>query len=186
MDGLETWDVARPRVYSTFGEAVNAFAVNIYRGWVWRLENVIDSDVSDEEITAMSNFRDWVYYGNDVSADGAFELFIRNLSNEVVNTVETILEDEVFMLGNFYQNGSLYSVNYIGGGWELDTGKDVILKETQQKLTDLEPEIKTNLEQKGLSPLESLLILSLNLNYYDGYETDERCNFRVYRIGGSQ
>ena len=179
MDGLNTWDVAVPTVYQTFGEAVNAFARNIYKGWIWRLESVAEyGDLSVEELTAMSNFRDWVYYGNDVSNSGAFQLFIprRPLPEEVRNTVVNILENEVFQASNFYQNGG------------LSTGmNEVIPVELQQELTNLDSKIETNLEKEEiLAPYKSILILSLGLNYYDGYETDEQCSFRIYRIGGSQ
>ena len=183
MDGLNTWDVAPPTVYQTFGEALNAFARNIYNGWIWRLENVAEyGDLSVEEITALSNFRDWVYYGNDVSNSGAFQLFIPSipLPEEVRNTISTILENEVFLASNFYQNGSLIPTTSA-------SMKAVIPVEIQQELTDLEPEIETHLEKEGiLVPYKSILILSLGLNYYDGYETDEQCSFRLYRIGGSQ
>ena len=179
MDGLNTWDVAVPTVYQTFGEAVNAFARNIYKGWIWRLENVAEyADLSDEEITAMSNFRDWVCYGNDVSNSGAFQLFIPRspLPEEVRNTVVNILENEVFLASKFYQNGSLTSGM-----------NNIIPVELQQELTDLESEIETHLEKEGiLTPYKSILLISLGLNYFDGYETDEQCSFRIYRIGGSQ
>ena len=181
MEGLNSWDVASPTVYQTFGEAVNAFARNIYKGWIWRLENVVEyGDLSDEEIAAMSNFREWVYYGNDVSNSGAFQLLIvRNpLPNEVRNTVETILENEVFQASKFYQNGSLIPITSMN---------EVLPAEIQQELTDLDSEIETHLEKEGiLAPYKSILLLSLGLNYYDGYETDEQCSFRIYRIGGSQ
>ena len=180
MDGLNTWDVATPTVYQTFGEAVNAFARNIYKGWIWRLENVAEyGDLSNEEIAAMSTFREWVYYGNDVSNAGAFQLFTQ-LGAEVRNTVVTILENEVFQASNFYQNG-------FASGFPLQFPQKIIPVETQQELTDLDSEIETHLEKKGiLEPYKSILLLSLGLNYYDGYETDEQCSFRIYRIGGSQ
>jgi len=181
MDGLNTWDVVKPTVYQTFGEAVNAFALNIYKGWIWRLESVAEyGDLSDEEIDALSNFRDWVYYGNDVSNSGAFQLFIPSipLPEEVRNTIVNILENEVFPASNFYQNGSLIPTSGMN---------EVIPVETQQELTDLDSEIETHLEKEGiLAPYKSILLLSLGLNYYDGYETDEQCSFRIYRIGGSQ
>ena len=179
MDGLNTWDVVKPTVYQTFGEAVNAFALNIYKGWIWRLESVSEyGDLSDEEIAAMSNFREWVYYGNDVSNSGAFQLFTLQLPSEIRNTVVTILENEVFQASKFYQNGSLISTTSMN---------NIIPVETQQELTDLDSEIETHLEKEGiLAPYKSILILSLGLNYYDGYETDEQCSFRIYRIGGSE
>ena len=181
MDGLNTWDVATPTVYQTFGEAVNAFARNIYKGWIWRLESVAEyGDLSDEEINAMSNFREWVYYGNDVSNSGAFQLFIPRvpLPEEIRNTLLNILENEVFQASKFYQNGSLIPTSGMN---------EVIPVELQQELTDLDSEIETHLEKEGnLAPYKSILILSLGLNYYDGYETDEQCSFRIYRIGGSQ
>ena len=182
MDGLNTWDVGVPTVYQTFGEAVNGFARNIYKGWTWRLESVVEyGDLSDEELTAMSNFRDWVYSGNDVSNSGAFQLFIPRtpLPQEVRNTVVNILENEVFQASNFYQNGSLILTN--------EMMNEVIPGELQQELTDLDSEIETHLEKEGiLAPYKSILLLSLGLNYFDGYETDEQCSFRIYRIGGSQ
>ena len=180
-DGLNTWDVASPTVYQTFGEAVNAFGRNIYQGWIWRLENVSEyGDLSDEEITAMSTLREWVYYGNDVSNSGAFQLNIRNLPIEVKNTIYTSLENEVFPASNFYQNGSLIPTTSA-------SMTEVIPVEIQQELTDLEPEIETHLEKEVLlAPYKSILLLSLGLNYYDGYETDEQGSFRIYRIGGSQ
>jgi len=179
MDGLNTWDVATPTVYQTFGEAVNAFARNIYKGWIWRLESVAEyGDLSNEEIAAMSTFREWVYYGNDVSNAGAFQLFTLQLPAEVRNTVVTILENEVFQASKFYQNGSLIPTTSMN---------EVIPVEIQQELTDLDSEIETHLEKEGiLAPYKSILLLSLGLNYYDGYETDEQCSFRIYRIGGSQ
>lgn len=179
MDGLNTWDVATPTVYQTFGEAVNAFARNIYKGWIWRLESVAEyGDLSNEEIAAMSTFREWVYYGNDVSNAGAFQLFTLQLPAEVRNTVVTILENEVFQASKFYQNGSLIPTTSMN---------EVIPGEIQQELTDLDSEIETHLEKEGiLAPYKSILLLSLGLNYYDGYETDEQCSFRIYRIGGSQ
>ena len=180
-DGLNTWDVAPPTVYQTFGEAVNGFARNIYKGWLWRLESVTEyGDLSVEEITALSNFRDWVYYGNDVGSSGAFQLFIPTipLPKEVRNTIVNILENEVFQASKFYQNGSLITTTSMN---------EVIPVEKQQELTDLESEIETHLEKEGiLAPYKSILLLSLGLNYYDGYEIDEQGNFRIYCIGGSK
>ena len=99
-------------------------------------------------------------------------------TEEVRNTVVNILENEVFIASKFYQNGSLIPTSGMN---------EVIPVELQQELTDLESEIETHLEKEGiLAPYKSILLISLGLNYFDGYETDEQCSFRIYRIGGSQ
>ena len=61
----------------------------------------------------------------------------------------------------------------------------VIPVEKQQQLTALEPQIKAYLEEnKGLVTKDRALLISLQLNYYDGYSTDEKFTFRLYRFGG--
>ena len=177
-DGLNTWDVITPTAYKTFGEAVNRFARSIYQGWSWRLENVAEyADLSEEEMAELTYFWDWVYQGNDMSNNQAFKMdyFLNNGLRDALNEV---FMKEVFETENFYQNGSLISAN---------SRPTAIPVETQQELTDLEPKIKAFLEQNGfLEPYKSVLLISLLLTYYDGYETDEKCEFRLYRIGGSQ
>lgn len=182
MEGLESWDVTTPTIYKTFGEAVNAFARSIYQGWIWRLENVAEyADLSNEELAELTYFWDWVYYGNDMSNNQAFNMnyFLNDALRDVLNEV---FMKEVFETENFYQNGSLISTNP-----SVISRLPVIPVETQQKLTDLEPNIKAFVEQKGLlEPYKSVSLISLVLTYYDGYETDEKCEFLLYRIGGSQ
>ena len=181
MEGLESWGVTTPTIYKTFGEAVNAFARSIYQGWIWRLENVTNAGLSNEEMAELTYFRDWVWYGNDMSETQAFNMnyLLNDALREVLNEV---FMKEVFETENFYQNGSLISTNP-----SVISRLPVIPVETQQELTDLEPKIKAFLEQKGvLAPYKSVLLISLVLTYYDGYETDEKCEFLLYRIGGSQ
>jgi hypothetical protein len=180
-EGLNTWDVITPTAYKTFGEAVNRFARSIYQGWIWRLENVAEySDLSEEEFAELTYFWDWVYYGNDMSDNQAFKMdyFLNVALRDVLNEV---FKKEVFETENFYQNGSLISTN---------SRLPVIPVETQQELTDLEPKIEFYVEQSGRGEWgkegKSVLLISLLLTYYDGYETDEKCEFRLYRIGGSQ
>ena len=135
------------------------------------------SDLSEEEFAELTYFWDWVFYGNDMSDNQAFKMdyFLNDALRDVLNEV---FKKEVFETENFYQNGSLISTT---------SRLPVIPVETQQELTDLEPKIKAFLEQKGiLVPYKSVLLISLILTYYDGYETDEKCEFRLYRIGGSQ
>ena len=142
------------------------------------IRNAEYGDLSKKKLLP-SNFRDWVYYGNDVSDSGAFQLFIpwNPLPNEVRNTVVNILENEVFQASKFYQNGSLIPTSGMN---------EVIPVGIQQELTDLDSEIETNLEKEGiLAPYKSILLISLGLTYYDGYEPASSVVF-VFTIGGSQ
>ena len=89
MDGLNTWDVVKPTVYQTFGEAVNAFALNIYKGWIWRLESVAEyGDLSDEEIARLKHVRRlaWHWRGSRQNDYGRERISDQELADRGIKT----------------------------------------------------------------------------------------------------
>ena len=138
---------------------------------------MLEGDISNEELLGLSYFWDWIYYGNEYYNNAAFEMNYY-LNADLRAVLDRIFMQDVFGRENFTTNNGQNIIT-------TNSKMTVIPVEKQQQLTALEPQIKAYLEEnKGLVTKDRALLISLQLNYYDGYSTDEKFTFRLYRFGG--